>query len=57
MPGMPIHGLLGYEFFNNLAVKINVHDSTLTVWRPKDLKVFRKGVHIPITIEDRKPYV
>lgn len=55
--GMPIHGLLGYEFFNNLAVKINVQDSTLTVWRPKDLKVFRKGVAIPITIEDRKPYV
>jgi hypothetical protein len=55
--GMPIHGLLGYEFFNNLAVRINVQDSTLTVWRPKDLKVFRKGVHIPITIEDRKPYV
>jgi hypothetical protein len=55
--GMPIHGLLGYEFFNNLAVKINAQDSTLTVWRPKDVKVFRKGVHIPITIEDRKPYV
>jgi hypothetical protein len=55
--GMPIHGLLGYEFFNNLAVKINVQDSTLTLWRPKDVKVFRKGVPIPITIEDRKPYV
>ncbi|MEN0056142.1 MAG: aspartyl protease family protein [Mucilaginibacter sp.] len=55
--GMPIHGLLGYEFFNNLAVKINTVDTLLTVWRPKDVKVFRKGVHIPITIEDRKPYV
>lgn len=55
--GMPIHGLIGYEFFNNLAVRINVPDSSLTVWRPKDLKVFRKGVPIPITIEDRKPYV
>jgi len=55
--GMPIHGLLGYEFFNNLAVKINTQDSTVTVWRPKDVKVFRKGVHIPITVEDRKPYV
>lgn len=55
--GMPIHGLLGYEFFNNLAVKISFQDSTITVTRPKDLKVFRKGTQIPITVEDRKPYV
>jgi len=55
--GMPIHGLIGYEFFNNLAVKIDFQDSTVTVCRPKDLKVFRKGTHIPITIEDRKPYL
>jgi hypothetical protein len=55
--GMPIHGLIGYEFFNNLAVKINFQDSTVTVCRPKDLKVFRKGTLIPITVEDRKPYV
>lgn len=55
--GMPIHGLIGYEFFNNLAVKIDFQDSTVTVCRPKDLKVFRKGTQIPITVEDRKPYV
>ncbi|QEC77479.1 aspartyl protease family protein [Mucilaginibacter ginsenosidivorax] len=55
--GMPIHGLIGYEFFNNLAVKIDFQDSTVTVSRPKDLKVFRKGTQVPITIEDRKPYV
>jgi hypothetical protein len=55
--GMPIDGLLGYEFFNNLAVKIDLADSTLTVTRPKDLKPFRKGNKIPITVENRKPYV
>ncbi|HEY9196433.1 MAG TPA: aspartyl protease family protein [Mucilaginibacter sp.] len=55
--GMPIHGLLGYEFFNNLAVKIDFGDSTITVTRPRDLKVFRKGTQVPITVEDRKPYV
>jgi S1-C subfamily serine protease len=54
---MPIHGLIGYEFFNNLAVKINFQDSTVTVTRPKDLKFFRKGTLVPITIEERKPYV
>ncbi len=55
--GMSIHGLLGYEFFNNLAVKINFSDSTLSVSRPKDIKLFRKGSKIPITIDDRKPYI
>ncbi|MDN3580559.1 aspartyl protease family protein [Mucilaginibacter flavus] len=55
--GIPIHGLLGYEFFNNLAIKIDFQDSTITATRPKDLKVFRKGTLVPITIEDRKPYV
>ena len=55
--GMPIHGLLGYEFFNNLAVKIDFSDTTLSVCRPKDLHIFRKGNKIPITIEGRKPYI
>lgn len=55
--GMPIHGLLGYEFFNNLAVKIDFGDSTLNVCRPKDLHAFRKSNKIPISIEERKPYL
>ncbi len=55
--GMPIHGLLGYEFFSNLAVKVNFGDSTLTVYRPKDVRLFGKGERIPLSIEDRKPYV
>jgi len=55
--GMPIHGLLGYEFFNSLAVKIDFGDSTITIYRPQNLHVFRKGTKIPISIEDRKPYL
>ncbi|SEN21799.1 Aspartyl protease [Mucilaginibacter gossypiicola] len=55
--GMPIHGLLGYEFFNNLAVKISFQDSVVTVCRPKDLKPFRKANKIPMLVEDRKAYV
>src|SRR6202012_3761507 len=55
--GLPIHGLLGYEFFNNLAVKLNFTDSTLTVYKPKDVRLFRKGTKIPITIEGHKPYL
>jgi hypothetical protein len=55
--GIPIHGLLGYEFFNNLAVKIDFSDSTLTVSRQKDMLRLRRGTKIPITIENRKPYI
>jgi hypothetical protein len=55
--GMPIAGLLGYDFFANLAVKVDFGDSTMTVYRPKDERLFGKGDKIPITIEDRKPYL
>lgn len=55
--GMPIDGLLGYEFFDNLAIGINFNDSTLNICKPADLHPFRKGTKIPISIEDRKPYL
>jgi len=55
--GMPIHGLLGYEFFNSFAVKINFEDSTLTVGLPKNIRVFKKADKLPINIEEQKPYI
>jgi hypothetical protein len=55
--GMPIHGLLGYEFFNNLAVKIDFSDSTLSVSKPKDTRFFSRGSKIHLSIEGRKPYL
>jgi predicted aspartyl protease len=55
--GMPIHGLLGYEFFSNLAVRFNFYDSTLTVSKPQYVRLLRKGTKIPLSIEDQKPYM
>ncbi len=55
--GIPIYGLLGYEFFNNLAVKLNFEDSTLTAYRPQNVRLFRKGTKIPITVESHKAYL
>jgi len=55
--GTPIHGLLGYEFFNSFAVKVNFDDSTLTVGAPKDIRIFKRGSKIPLTVEERKPYI
>lgn len=55
--GMPICGLLGYEFFNGLAVKVDFADSLLTVLNPKNLKVNKKYHGIPISVEMNKPYL
>ncbi len=55
--GMPIHGLLGYEFFSSFAVKVNFEDSTLTVGLPQNIRVFKKADKLPITVEDHKPYI
>src|ERR1700743_3095955 len=55
--GIPIHGLLGYEFFNNLAVKLNFADSTITAYRPTGKGSFKKGTKIPLSIEEHKPYM
>lgn len=55
--GMPVHGLIGYEFFNKLAVKINFTDSNLVVTRPGKMRIFRKAEKIPISIESNKPYI
>jgi len=55
--GIPIHGLLGYEFFASLAVKINFSDSTLSICRPIDLRPYGKSFRVPLSIEDRKPYM
>ena len=55
--GIPIQGLLGYEFFSALAVKIDFGDSTLTVSKPKDAGYFTKFSKIPLHIENRKAYL
>ncbi|WP_158825794.1 aspartyl protease family protein [Mucilaginibacter lacusdianchii] len=55
--GMPIHGLLGYEFFSQLAIKISFTDSTLTITQPGKIKPFKKGLKLHLNVEDRKPYL
>ena len=55
--GIPIHGLIGYEFFNSFVVRINFSASTLTIYHPDKAYFLRKGSRIPISIEERKPYI
>lgn len=56
--GMPIYGILGYQFFNSFVVRINFAESNLTLYQP-DTYVYRKrdGARIPFEIDDLKPYV
>jgi hypothetical protein len=55
--GLPIDGLMGYDFFSNLAVKINFTDTTLTVCKPENLHGTGRYEKIPISIEERKAYI
>ncbi|RYE06675.1 MAG: peptide-binding protein, partial [Sphingobacteriaceae bacterium] len=55
--GMPIHGLIGYDFFNSFPVKINFADSTLTAFNLKKLPSYKKATKIPLQVEDKKPYL
>ena len=55
--GMPIHGLIGYELFSSFTVKISYSASTVTIFSSKKPYVLRKGTKVPITIEDKKPYL
>ncbi len=55
--GMPVHGLIGYEFFNSFVVRINFITNILTIYSPETAYIPRKGVRIPISLEERKPYI
>lgn len=55
--GIKIHGLIGYEFFSSFIVRINFINNTLSVFKPDTGKELRNGIRIPISIEDRKPYI
>ncbi|WP_026897339.1 aspartyl protease family protein [Daejeonella oryzae] len=55
--GMPIHGLIGYEFFNSFTVRISYSLNSITIYRPDQFYIPRKGTRIPITIEEHKPYM
>ncbi|MBK0383719.1 aspartyl protease family protein [Pedobacter sp. SD-b] len=55
--GMPIHGLLGYDFFKSFKVRINYQSRFLKIYK-NNLSIFlRKGNRINLDIEENKPYV
>ena len=55
--GIPIHGLIGFEFFASFIVRLNYSMSTVVIYPKEAHYILRKGYKIPITIEDHKPYM
>ncbi|SMO40636.1 aspartyl protease family protein [Solitalea koreensis] len=56
--GMPISGIIGYDFFNSFVVKINYVGSTITVYDASKFKAPRGNTKlIPLLIENQRAYV
>lgn len=57
--GTEINGILGSRFFNSFAVQVNYQRQRITLF-PKDYnynRVVRRYDHIPLTIENDRPYL
>ncbi|MDN3724587.1 aspartyl protease family protein [Aequorivita sp. SDUM287046] len=57
--GIPIHGILGNEFFQNFIVKISYSSESITVFDPKKypLKSCRKCEDLQLNFVGSKPYI
>ncbi|MDP2686624.1 MAG: aspartyl protease family protein [Aequorivita sp.] len=57
--GIPIHGILGNEFFQNFIVKINYSAEVITIYDPTkySLKTCKKCEDLPLNFVRSKPYI
>lgn len=57
--GIPVNGIIGYNFFKNNLVEVNYDKKKIIVYEDanKARKKFKKYVTSPITIERNKPYL
>ncbi len=57
--GIPIHGILGNEFFQNFIVKINYSSQVITIYDPKKypLKSCKKCEDLDLNFVGGKPYI
>lgn len=55
--GVPVHGILGYDFFCNMVVDINFRSQYISLYQPKRYRYKGKGIAIPIYLEEKRPYV
>lgn len=58
--GIPVNGIIGYQFFRNNLVEVNYHKKRIIIHQNNErnrTKFEKKFNTIPITIEKFKPYV
>ncbi|ADY28416.1 aspartyl protease family protein [Cellulophaga lytica] len=57
--GMPVHGILGYDFFKNHIVEINYTNTFIKVHNPKNYKQSKnkKIEYLPLSLERKKAYI
>ncbi len=57
--GVPVHGILGYDFFKNFVVKTDYISSKLTIYNPKlqKRKPWRKCEEFDLQFQANKPFV
>ena len=57
--GIPIHGILGNEFFQNFIVKINYASQVITIYDPikHPMKACRRCEDLPLHFVGEKPYI
>lgn len=57
--GIPIHGIIGYDFFKNLVVKTNYNTRKLFFYNPDSYKSkeCKKCEVFDLTFDNKKPYV
>ncbi|ADY53401.1 PDZ/DHR/GLGF domain protein [Pseudopedobacter saltans DSM 12145] len=54
--GIPIHGLIGYDFFNSFTVKTSIQDGYIICSDKSIEQAKRRDIRIPISLERKKPY-
>ncbi|WKB82099.1 aspartyl protease family protein [Cellulophaga lytica] len=57
--GVPIHGILGYDFFKNHIVEINYTNTFIKVYNPNTYKQSKnkKIEYLPLSLERKKAYI
>lgn len=54
---MPIHGIIGYQFFNAFAIEFLWQSQELKIWKPEKFNSLRNNKYkFPISLVSNKPY-
>jgi hypothetical protein len=55
--GIPVTGILGYDFFNSFVIEVDFKKLTLILHDPKEFKAPKKYATLSLQLEGNKPYL